>query len=191
MATHASIANRTALPTTGTQLFLLNKRTGVMFEVPCVTSIGDISVENEMEDITCIRDTARRYQAQMASASQTSFGMYFNAYNPESVRLFNARRDKDEFVVALAFPEFDADGLLVSADDASKPTVDITTDPSNPMFELTDERIYLVFDAAVVSFPISGEVAANFSSTLTLQINGDPELAPESALPDLTLPTEP
>lgn len=175
------------LRTAGTQLFVLNHRTNELFEVGCLTSMGEISSPKQLEDSGCLRDLVDRQSIVGTSAGSTSIGVRFDHREEVNFKLFEAYKNDDELTFALGFPQFGADGKQVHPDDAEVPELD-SQNPDAPEIVFGGDRVYLLFDGQLTDFPISVNRNAYFDMTIPVTIQGGIEFAPEEALPEGVTP---
>jgi len=153
-----------AIKTQGTHLYAIDPADDSVITVGCVLSIDGIDTTNEQLEKTCLSDLAREYESGLATPGAASFGINFDTSDATHVRLH-------ELKVAGTTLKW-AVGL---SDGADVPTV------ASSEFVLATSRSYIEFDGYMSSFPFSIAQNAFVTSTVAIQISGEPEITAKSA----------
>jgi len=108
-------------------------------------------------------DTARSYEAGLATPGTATFGINFDPQDPSHIRLHQLKVAGVTLKWAIGWSE--APGV--------PPTVDTAGD-----FELPDSRTWLTFNGFMNAFPFSFQQNSVVQSNVGIQISGDPVLVP-------------
>ena len=76
-----------AKKTQGTDLYAIDPDTGTLLAPGCITSIDGIDTAIEQIETTCLQDSARRYEAGLATPGTATFGINTDPEDPDHVRL--------------------------------------------------------------------------------------------------------
>lgn len=151
------------MKTQGTDLYAIDPADDSILTVGCVTSIDGIDTTLDQIEITCLGDTARSYEAGLATPGTATFGINFDPQDPSHIRLHQLKVSGVTLRWAIGFAE--APGVA--------PTVDTAGD-----FELPDSRTWLTFSGFMNAFPFSFQQNSVVQSNIGIQISGDPVLVP-------------
>lgn len=151
-----------AVNTQGTELWLIDPTDGTLIDTGCVNSIDGLSAPNDDIETTCLRDTARHYEAGLATPGTATMEIQFDPRNPDHIRLNKVYLSKKNAKWALGMS--DATGVAPGVKDGN--------------FELPDNRSWLVFEARVQDFPFSFAQNAKVTSGLPLRISGNVIIIP-------------
>lgn len=154
------------MKTQGTQLYTIDPDSGELIYVECVTSIDGIDTAIEQNETTCLESLTRTYEAGLATPGAATFGIQVDPRNAQHVRLHQLKRAGAQLKWALGW----SDGVDVP------PTVDSDND-----FILPTTRSWIIFEGYMNSFPFSFQQNTRVSSTVGIQISGEPELIPAVA----------
>lgn len=147
----------------GTNLYFIDPADNDVDLVDCVTSISGITAARDQIETTCLEDTARTYEAGMATPGTASFGIQIDPTSGSHLRVHELYRSgtKVRWAVGLG-------------DGTAAPTVDSAGD-----FVLPSTRSWIVFEGYVSDFP--WEIALNtvVTNTISVQISDFPEFLPK------------
>lgn len=152
-----------AQKTQGTDLFAIDPEDGSLIEVGCVTSIDGIDSTIEQVETTCLADLARTYISGLATPGAASFGINTDPSDASHVRLHELKTEGTELSWALGW-----------SDGTANPTVS-----SAAAFTLPTSRSWITFQGFMNSFPFVFAQNAVVTSTVGIQISGDPVLVPK------------
>ena len=154
----------------GTELYTIDPDTHAIISVGCVTSIDGVDVTIEQNEVTCLAELVRRYEAGLGTPGAASFGIYTNPQDPTHVRLHQLKTAGAQLLWAIGW----SDGT------GTPPTV---TQDSNgdDEFVLPDTRSWLTFEGFMNSFPFSFQQNTSVQSNIGIQVSGEPVLIPRAA----------
>ncbi|MFA6204225.1 MAG: phage tail tube protein [Gallionella sp.] len=152
-----------AIQTKGTDLFAVDPADGSLIEVACVTSIDGIDTAIDQIETTCLANTARTYVAGLASPGAATFGINTDTSEASHLRLHQLKVAGTVLHWALGW-----------GDGTANPTVD-----SNDTFNLPTTRSWITFDGYMNAYPFSFALNAVVTSSIGVQISGDPVLVPK------------
>ena len=89
------------IPTAGTDAFILvasdtNPGECVVVDLGCVTSIDPGADSSDQIETTCLKDTARSYEAGLTTPGQGSFGLNADPKSAAHLRLFELSKTKEK-----------------------------------------------------------------------------------------------
>lgn len=151
------------MKTQGTDLYVIDPANSSMMVVGCVTSIEGIDTALDQIETTCLGDTARSYEAGLATPGTATFGINVNPQDASHVRLHALKVAGVTLKWAVGWSE----------SPGTAPTVDATGD-----FVLPTVRSWIVFTGFMNSFPFSFAQNASVTSTVGIQVSGEPQLIP-------------
>lgn len=149
-----------AIKTQGTYLYTIDPADESLLTVGCVTSIDGVDTTNEQIETTCLESLARTYLSGLATPGQASFGINFDTSDASHVRIHQLKVAGTSLVWAIGF-----------ADATTAPTVD-----SGGTFDLATTRSWIRFNGFMTSFPFSFAQNAVITSTVGIQISGEPQI---------------
>lgn len=153
-----------AIKTQGTMLYTIDPDTDTVLVVGCVTSIDGIDTTLDQLETTCLDAAARTYIAGLATPGAATFGLNFDPADASHVRLHELKVAGTTLDWALGF-----------SDGTAPPTVD-----SNGNFTLPTTRSWISFDGFMNSYPFSFALNAVVTSTVGIQISGEPVVTPKA-----------
>lgn len=153
-----------SLKTQGTMLYAIDPADDSVLVVGCVTSIDGIDTTLDQLETTCLSSQARTYVSGLATPGAASFGLNFDPADASHVRLHELKVAGTTLDWALGF-----------SDGTAPPTVD-----SNGNFTLPSTRSWISFDGFMNSYPFSFALNAVVTSTVGIQISGEPVVTPKS-----------
>lgn len=149
-----------AIKTQGTYLYTIDPADESLLTVGCVTSIDGVDTTNEQIETTCLESLARTYLSGLATPGQASFGINFDTADASHVRIHQLKVAGTSLVWAIGF-----------ADATTAPTVD-----SGGTFDLATTRSWIRFNGFMTSFPFSFAQNAVITSSVGIQISGEPQI---------------
>lgn len=153
----------------GTDLYTIDPDTGALLDVGCITSIDGIDTAIDQIETTCLNDLSRTYEAGLATPGAATFGLQFDPADVNHVRLHQLKTAGTQLKWAIGF----SDGVVA-------PTTG--TDSSGEYeFVLPPTRSWLVFDGYMNSFPFTFGLNTMVTSTVGIQVSGEPVLIPKSS----------
>lgn len=158
-----------ALKTQGTQLYTIDPESGEVIEVGCVTNIDGIDTTVEQVEITCLAEQVREYMAGLATPGAATFGINFDPRDETHVRLHALKVAGATLQWAVGFADGTADPAAVVDSDGER------------IFDISDDRSWILFEGFMNSFPFSFQQNAAVQSTVGIQVSGEPSVIPASA----------
>lgn len=151
----------------GTELYAIDPDDGSIIVVGCITSIDGIDTQIEQNEVTCLQDLVRRYEAGLATPGTATFGIYTNPGDPTHVRLHQIKVLGTSIKWAVGWS--DGTGIPPTATGSSAGDYD---------FALPTNRSWLTFEGFMNSFPFSFQQNASVASNIGIQVSGEPLLVP-------------
>lgn len=155
-----------AIKTQGTRLFAIDPGASgqqpQVLSVGCPTSIDGIDTTLEQIETTCLGDQTRTYVSGLATPGSASFEIQFDPADNSHVRMHELKVAGIKLDWALGF-----------SDGTQQPTLD-----SNNNFELPTTRSWIAFQGFMNSYPFSFQLNSVVTSTVGIQISGEPEVIP-------------
>lgn len=149
----------------GTELYVIDPEDDSILAIGCVTSIDGIDVQVEQNEITCLSELTRRYEAGLGTPGTATFGIYTDPTDESHVRLHELKVAGTTLRWAVGW----SDGVGVP------PTED------EGDFVLPATRSWIVFEGFMNSFPFSFQQNASVQSSIGIQVSGEPVLVPFGA----------
>jgi len=147
-----------ARKTQGTMLYTVDPYDDSILVVGCVISIDGIDTTLDQIETTCLSSAARTYEAGLATPGSASFGINFDPSDASHVRLHELKVAGTTLPWAVGF-----------SDGTAPPTVDSDGD-----FVLPTTRSWIDFEGFMNSYPFSFALNAVVTSTVGIQISGEP-----------------
>lgn len=154
-----------AKKTAGTDLYAIDPADGSVIVVGCPTSIDGIDTSVEQIETTCLNMTARTYEAGLATPGTASFGINIDPSDPSHLRLHQLKTAGETLKWAVGWSE--SPGI--------QPTVQ-TNSAGEYEFDTPTTRSWILFEGFMNSFPFSFALNAVVTSTVGIQVSGEPEL---------------
>ena len=154
-----------AINAQGSELYVIDPADDSLITVSCVTTISGLDSQLDQIETTCLENLARTYDAGLANPGTATFGIQFDPSSASHVRLHQLKVAGTSLEWALGWS--DETGVA--------PTVDVGGD-----FVLQTTRSYLRFDGFMNSFPFDFQQNTKVSSTVGIQVSGDPVLVPKA-----------
>lgn len=157
------------LKSQGTDLFTIDPDTGALLDVGCVTSIDGIDTAIDQIETTCLNNLARTYEAGLATPGAATFGLMFDPADVNHIRLHQLKSAGVTLQWAIGL----SDGTLA-------PTT-ATDSAGDGEFVLPPTRSWITFEGYMNSFPFAFALNTMVTSTVGIQVSGDPVLVPKSS----------
>ncbi len=154
-----------AMKTQGTDLYAIDPDSGEILVVGCITSIDGIDTSIDQLESTCLNDMARTYEAGLATPGTATFGINVDTRDPSHVRLHQLKVSGAVLDWAIGW----------SDNPGQAPTVE------DGEFVLQETRSFLVFRGYMSAYPFSFAQNAFVTSSIGIQISGEPQLLPAAA----------
>lgn len=156
-----------AIKTQGTDLYTIDPADGTLLKVGCVTSIDGIDTTLDQIETTCLESPARTYEAGLATPGTATFGINVDPSDGSHVRLHQLKVAGTTLQWAIGWSE----------DPGTPPAVTTDSDGEN-VFDPPDSRSWILFEGFMNSFPFSFAQNAVVTSTVGIQVSGEPVLIP-------------
>mgnify|MGYP001222869996 CR=1 FL=1 len=157
------------LSSQGTDLFAIDPATGQLLDVGCITSLDGIDTAIDQVETTCLNDNARTYAAGLSTPGNATFGLQFEPGNPAHLRLHQLKTAGITLHWIIGF----SDGTV-------NPAVGVDSS-GEPEFRPQATRSWLAFDGYMSAFPFTFGLNTMVTSTVGIQVSGEPVLIPKSA----------
>lgn len=155
-----------AVPTKGTSLYFIDPDTCAVVEVGCITSFDGLDVPIDQVETTCLQDLVRSYMSGLGTPGTATFGINFDPQDPSHIRLQEIKASGSPTMFwAVAW----GDGTAAPV--AGSPC-DFDTFPTT--------RTYIEFEGFINSFSFSFALNSAVTSTVGIQVSGDPTLHPKA-----------
>lgn len=135
--------------------------------IGCVTSIDGIDVQVEQNEVTCLQDLVRRYEAGLGTPGTATFGIYTDPSDPSHVRLHELKVAGAQLKWAVGW-----------SDKTGTPPTLAGSSAGDADFTLPSSRSWIVFEGFMNSFPFSFQQNASVQSNIGVQVSGEPMLIP-------------
>lgn len=145
-------------------LYAIDPADDSVLTVGCVTSIDGIDTTLDQIETTCLSSAARTYVSGLATPGAATFTINFDPADASHVRLHEIKVAGTTLEWALGF-----------SDGTAPPTID-----SNGNFTLPATRSWISFDGFMNSYPFSFALNAVVTSTVGIQISGEPVVTPKA-----------
>lgn len=153
----------------GTDLYTIDPATGALLDVGCITSLDGIDTAIDQIETTCLNDITRTYEAGLSTPGAATFGLQFDPSEVNHIRLHQLKTAGTQLKWAIGF----SDGTVA-------PTTG-TDSSGDKEFVLPPTRSWLVFDGYMNSFPFTFGLNTMVTSTVGIQVSGEPVLIPKSS----------
>lgn len=153
----------------GTDLYTIDPATGALLDVGCITSLDGIDTAIDQIETTCLNDITRTYEAGLSTPGAATFGLQFDPSEVNHIRLHQLKTAGTQLKWAIGF----SDGTVA-------PTTGTDSSGDNE-FVLPPTRSWLVFDGYMNSFPFTFGLNTMVTSTVGIQVSGEPVLLPKSS----------
>lgn len=150
----------------GTELYVIDPDDGSVITVGCPTAINGIDTTVEQNETTCLSSLARTYEAGLATPGTASFDINVDPKNASHARLHALKTAGTTLQWAVGFSE--ATGTA--------PTSTVDSDDGYVWDTLPTSRSWITFEGFMNSFPFTFALNASVTSTVGIQISGEPEL---------------
>lgn len=153
----------------GTDLFTIDPDTGALLDVGCITSIDGIDTAIDQIETTCLNDLSRTYEAGLSTPGAATFGLQFDPSDVNHIRLHQLKTAGITLQWAIGF----SDGTV-------NPTTG-TDSAGDDEFVLPPTRSWLTFEGYMNSYPFTFALNTMVTSTVGIQVSGEPVLIPKSS----------
>lgn len=153
-----------AKKTAGTHLYTIDPDSGALIVVGCPTSIEGIDTTLEQIETTCLSNTARTYEAGLATPGTATFAINTDTADPSHVRLHQLK------VAGVTLP-----WAVGWSDGVSQPAV-VQNSAGEYEFSPPTSRSWILFEGFMNSFPFSFALNSVVTSQVGIQVSGEPEL---------------
>lgn len=153
----------------GTDLFTIDPDTGALLDVGCITSIDGIDTAIDQIETTCLNDLSRTYEAGLATPGAATFGLQFDPADVNHIRLHQLKTAGVTLKWAIGF-----------SDGTANPTT-ATDSAGEDEFVLPPTRSWLTFEGYMNSYPFTFALNTMVTSTVGIQVSGEPVLLPKSS----------
>lgn len=153
----------------GTDLFAIDLADGSVIDVGCITSLDGIDTAIDQIETTCLNDLSRTYEAGLATPGAATFGLQFDPADPAHIRLHQLKTSGATLQWAVGF----SDGTL--------PPTSGTDSGGDYEFVLPTTRSWLTFEGYMNSYPFTFGLNTMVTSTVGIQVSGEPVLIPKSS----------
>lgn len=151
----------------GTDLYAIDPADGSLIVVGCPTSIDGIDTTLEQLETTCLNSLARTYEAGLATPGTATFGINVDPKDPSHVRLHQLKVAGESLQWAVGWSESPGTEPTITQDSAGE-----------YVFVPDDARSWILFEGFMNSYPFSFGLNAQVTSTVGIQVSGEPELIP-------------
>lgn len=153
--------------TKGTDLYTIDPADGSVLKVGCVTAISGIDTTLDQIEDTCLESPARTYKPGLPTPGSASFTINADPADASHVRLHQLKVQGAMLQWALGWSE----------SPGTAPTA--TTDSNgDDVFATNSARSWLLFEGFMNSYPFEFALNAVVTSTVGIQISGEPEWIP-------------
>ena len=155
------------MKTQGTELYAINPTTGAVITVGCPTSIDGIDTSIDQLETTCLNSLARTYEAGLATPGTATFGINVDPKDTSHKALHDYKIAGTTLRWAVGWSE----------DPGTAPTSALNS-AGEYEFVTPTSRSWILFEGFMNSFPFSFGLNAQVTSTVGIQVSGEPELIP-------------
>jgi hypothetical protein len=161
-----AIKEASEVKTQGTQLYTVDPDDDSILRIVCITSVNGLDSSIDQNETTCLDDTARTYEAGLATPGTGTFGVRPNPQEDSHVRLYELKKLGTSLKWALGWSDgkdiaptgVDSDGNLI----------------------LPTTRTWLTFEGFMNAFPFDFAQNSQVESQVGVQISGDPDWIPKA-----------
>lgn len=158
------------MKTAGTALYFLDPDDCSVVQVGCPTSLSGLDSTVEQIETTCLENTARTYEAGLATPGTATFALSLDPNDPSHTRLLELKKAGATLQWAIGW----SDGIGID------PTGALESGGDDCEFTLPTTRTWVTFEGFVNSFAFAWELNAIVQGTLGIQVSGDPDWIPKS-----------
>ena len=156
-----------AIKTQGTELYVIDPADGSVIQVGCPTSIDGIDTSIPQIDITCLDSSAREYVAGMPEPGAATFGINVDPSDPSHTRLHQLKLQGVTLQWAVGW----SDGFGI-------PPTSTVNSAGDYEFVAPTGRSWILFEGYMSSYPFNFTSNAVVTSTVGIQVSGEPEFIP-------------
>lgn len=156
-----------AMRTAGTEFYAIDPDTGDVIVVGCPTAIDGIDTTLEQMETTCLNDRTRTYESGLSTPGTASFTVQTDPRDESHIRLHQLKVRGDTLQWAIGW----SDGTGID------PT-SVVDSNGDYVFDFTAGRSWIGFEGYISSYPFSFALNAVVTSSIGIQVSGEPELIP-------------
>lgn len=162
-----------AVKTQGTQLYFIDPDGGDVLEVGCALSVDGIDTTLEQIETTCLASLVRTYEAGLSTPGAATFEIQSDDCDDSHIRLHQLKTAGTTLQWAL--------GSSHAVD--TPPTASFNSATQQWEFDapLPDTRAWITFEGYMSSFPFSFTQNAVVTSSVSIQISGEPVWTPRGS----------
>ena len=153
----------------GTDLYAIDPADGSLLDVGCITSLDGIDTAIDQIETTCLNNLTRTYEAGLATPGAATFGLQFDPAEVNHIRLHQLKTAGTTLQWAVGF-----------SDGTAAPTTAVDSSGDDE-FVLPPTRSWLTFEGYMNSFPFTFGLNTMVTSTVGIQVSGEPVLVPKSS----------
>ena len=153
-----------AILTKGTELYVWDPYNAEVLKINCPTAITGLNTPRDQIDTTCLDSDAAESLPGLARPGAASITIQFDPTDDSHIRLYELKIDPTVDLLWWAIGFSDGTGI--------PPT---SADSSGWVFPTT--RTYLGFEAYITDIPFDFSLNSVVTSTIGLQVSGQPELS--------------
>ncbi len=163
------MAKNNVVKAQGTDLFFIDPDSHQVLNAGCITSLSGIDTSIDQIETTCLNETARSYVAGLATPGTATFSINTNPQDAVHIRLLELKNAGVSLDWAVGW----SDGISI-------PTAVANSD-GDYEFDLPEDRSWLLFEGYMNSFSFDFAQNAVVTSSIGIQVSGEPVLIPKSS----------
>jgi len=163
------MAKNNVVKAQGTDLFFIDPDTNAVMNAGCITSLSGIDTSIDQIETTCLNETARSYVAGLATPGTATFSINTNPQDPVHIRLLELKNAGISLDWAVGWSDGDTEPVAVANSDGDYE------------FDLPEDRSWLLFEGYMNSFSFDFAQNAVVTSSIGIQVSGEPVLIPKSS----------
>jgi len=156
--------------TAGSNLYFLDPADCSVVEVGCPTNLSGLDSTIDQIETTCLSDTARTYEAGLATPGTATFTLSLDPQDPSHVRLLELKKAGTTLQWAFGLSESPGTAPTGAADSDEE-----------CVFTLPTSRSWITFEGFVNSYSLDASLNAVYTVNVGVQISGDPDLIPATS----------
>jgi len=150
-------------------MYVIDPDSGTALDVGCVISIDGVNVTLEQNEVTCLRDLVRSYEAGLGTPGQMTFGIYFDPQDATHIRLHELKRAGEQLHWAIGLS--DGTGILPGA-------TALDSEGEYDYSALPTSRSWLTLVGYMSDYPFSFAQNSQITSNIVVQVSGEPIIIP-------------
>lgn len=156
-----------AQKTQGTMLYVIDPDDDSVLEVGCITNISGLDSTLEQIETTCLSESARTYVAGLATPGTATFTINADSEDESHIRIHQLKKSGENLQWAIGW----SDGVAPPTVDAGPPVG----------FTLPASRSWITFEGFMNSFSFDFSQNSVVTSSVGIQVSGDPDWIPKTA----------